>query len=232
MNYTIELTNNWKIIDFDKLRVNIDYDDDARDWSDYSCWEIFLDIREHRRYNFEHDFNINWDILDEDWSDYKEGDEIDYGYERYKEELAKYNKILEDYYVFGLDFYEHSGMWFSLVQKRMNIGYYEFDRTRDVWIIAVKKDFVEDEQDAIKQAEIELENYNNRCNGAIYQYRIEEKEDYYSKDSKKHIIHWDFYDGCCGFIDFDWVKQDAMENIKYYLNSNWVEFDDIKLIEN
>lgn len=63
-------------------------------------------------------------------------------------------------------------------------------------------------------------------------YRLLEKEDYFSKDLHKHLINYEYYDGCTGFLDFDWVKQDAMENIKYYLNSNWVEFDDIKLIEN
>jgi hypothetical protein len=56
MNYTIELKNNGKLIDFDKLQVRIDYAGDFTDWDDFKNENIKIDIRENRRYTFEHDF--------------------------------------------------------------------------------------------------------------------------------------------------------------------------------
>jgi hypothetical protein len=146
--------------------------------------------------------------------------EYDTDYELYKEEIVKYKKIQDEYYVFGLDFFEHTTIHFSLTARRENIGYYEFDRSRDVGIIAVKKEIAKDEQDAMEIASKELEMYNARCNGWIYQYALDEKEEYFSKDLKRKLTQYEYYDGCTGFIDFEQCKEDAIENVKCYLNSN------------
>lgn len=234
MNYTIELKNNWKIIDFDDIKVNIDYaygGDFTRD--DFKNENIKLDIREHRRYNFEHDFWLNHEILDLDFTWESEEDlEYNSDYEQYKEEIAKYKKIQEEYYVFGLDFFEHTTMSFSLTARREYLGYYEFDRSRDVWIIAVKKDIAKDEKDAMEIAAKELEMYNARCNGWIYQYSLDEKEEYFSKDLHKKLTQYEYYDGCTGFLDFERCKEDAMDSVKCYLNSNGIEYDSLELVEN
>lgn len=234
MNYTIELKNNWKIIDFDKLQCNIDYCyTNDFDWNDFKSDDVKIDIREHRNYTFQHDFDLKHDILDIDFSWYTPEElEGDYEYEKYKEELKKYQDIEKDYYVFWLDFYEHTIMRFSLVIKREYLGYYEFDRTRNVWIIAVKRDSCKDEKDAIKIAEKEIENYNHRCNGWIYQWNTEEKAVYTNKETKRQIVNYDFYDWVTGYMDIDSCKNDCMESIKSYLNSEWILYDSLELIEN
>ena len=233
MNYTIELKNNGKLIDFDALKVRIDYAsyDFSRD--DFKNEDIKIDIRENRSYTFEHDFNLDHVLLDMDFSWENEEDlEWDFEYENYKEEIAKYKKIQDEYYVFGLDFFEHSTIHFSLTARRVYLGYYEFDRTRDVWIIAVKKDIAKDEKDAMEIASKELEMYNARCNGWIYQYALDEKEEYFSKDLHKKLTQYEYYDGCTGFIDFDQCKEDAIDSVKCYLNSNGIEYDSLELVEN
>lgn len=233
MNYTIELKNNGKLIDFDKLQVRIDYAGEFTEWEDFKNEDIKIDIREHRSYTFEHDFWLKHDILDLDFTWESEEDlEYDSDYEQYKEEIAKYKKIQDEYYVFWLDFFEHTTMSFSLTARRENIGYYEFDRSRDVWIIAVKKEIAKDEHDAMEIASKELEMYNSRCNGWIYQYALDEKEEYFSKDLKRKLTQYEFYDGCTGFIDFERCKEDAMDSVKSYLNSNGIEYDSLELVEN
>lgn len=233
MRYTINYTTNWVKVDFDWLRVNIDYADSYDfDWNDFAAENIKIDIREHRNYSFQKDFWLNFYYLDMDYTGYTQEElENDYEYESYKEELKKYHDVQKDYYVFWLDCYEHSSIHFSLVINRKNIGYYEFDRSRNVWIIAVKKDSVKNEKEAQELAEKEIENYNNRCNGYILDYSLEEKEEYFSKDLKKKIENYEFYDGCTGFMDFESCKQDCLDSVKCYLNSKGIEYENLELVE-
>ena len=75
-----------------------------------------IDIRPHRRYDFLHDFNIDRLKLDE-------GD---------KQETKRYDNLDKNWYCFTLDCFEHGAISFSLVVDRVNLGYYEFDRARNV----------------------------------------------------------------------------------------------------
>lgn len=111
--------------------------------------ETKIDIRQHRRYEFLHEFNIAWDKLDE-------GDE---------EEEKAYDELDKDYYCFTLDFYDHSAIGFSLVIDRRDIWRYEFDRSRNVWIIGVKKSDWLDYKQAVEIARDRIDEYNNRLNG-------------------------------------------------------------------
>jgi hypothetical protein len=67
--------------------------------------ETRIDVRQHRRYDFLHEFDIDWCKLDA-------GDE---------EEVKKYDSLDGDWYCFTLDFYEHSAIAFSLVIDRRDI---------------------------------------------------------------------------------------------------------------
>lgn len=111
--------------------------------------ETRIDVRQHRRYDFLHEFDIDWCKLDA-------GDE---------EEVEKYDSLDSDRYCFTLDFFEHSAIAFSLVIDRRDIWYYEFDRSRNVWIIGVKKQDGLTCTEAAEIARDRLEEYNNYLNG-------------------------------------------------------------------
>lgn len=107
-----------------------------------------IDIRPHRRYQFRTDFDIDWMKLDA-------GDE---------EETERYEKLDENYYCFTLDFFEHSIIRFDLVIDRKDIGYYEMDRSRNVWIIWIEKSEWMTQKQALELARAEIEDYNNYLN--------------------------------------------------------------------
>lgn len=233
MNYYVNIINNWKTEELDLLKVRIENDEwSCFDREDFSSENIKIDIMKHRNYNFQKDFWIDYEYLFEDFSDYTEEDkENSQDYYYYEEAKKKREEVNKDYYVFWLDYYEHSYIRFSLCLDRIYLGYYELDRTRKVGIIAVKKDAVKDEKEAIERARQEIENYNNYCNGRIYQYALEEKEEYFSKDLKKKIVNYDFFDGCWWFLNSEDCVNDARDSVKYYLNEKGIVFDDFELIE-
>ena len=107
-----------------------------------------IDIRPHRRYDFLHDFNIDRLKLDE-------GD---------KQETKRYDNLDKNWYCFTLDCFEHGAISFSLVIDRVNLGYYEFDRSRNVWIIGVMKEKWMTPKMALDLARERIEEYNDYLN--------------------------------------------------------------------
>ena len=73
-----------KIVLDDTHYINIYYDEYASDPTDWGS-DVRFCIREHRRYTFPNQLEYDWDSAEED---------------------AK--KLYEDYWIFNLDFYEHS----------------------------------------------------------------------------------------------------------------------------
>lgn len=109
---------------------------------------IKIDVKPHKYYNFRHDLNIDWRGI------YYEEDEA----------IENYNKLDEIYYTYELDFFNHSAISFSLVIDRRNIWYYEFDRTRNVWVIAIPKEIVNSELQARELARDYISDYNDYIN--------------------------------------------------------------------
>ena len=171
---------------------------------------VKIDVMPHRHYEFLHELDLKREYLTTEY------EEDDYYYEEWKAEQEKWKKINEEYYVFGLDFFEHSMISFSLVEKRRDIGYYEFDRTRNVGYIVVKKDELMSYSQAMKIAEETLEEYTNYCNWRIYEYRVTDNED-------------NGLDCCTGFYKEEHAEQDALDYVRYYLQTKWIEFTDVTL---
>lgn len=110
---------------------------------------IKIDIKPHRYYNFRHDLDIDWKGIS-----YEED-----------EALKDYEKLDKKYYTFELDFFDHSSISFSLVIDRQNIGYYEFDRSRNVGLIAIPRSIVKNGFEAQKIARDYIYDYNMEING-------------------------------------------------------------------
>lgn len=109
---------------------------------------IKIDVRPNRRYNFRHDLWIDWLGMDA-WDD---------------EACNYFDSLDENYYCYRLDFFDHSAISFSLAIERRDIWYYEFDRSRDVWLIAIPKSLVKTGRDAQKMARDYLVKYNDYIN--------------------------------------------------------------------
>lgn len=208
-----------KIKYFDKLwentLENLQFFTWIDEYYDYDCtWKddetVKIDVREHRHYNFLHDFWLDWWMLDEE---YEEGD---YYYEDWLNEQEKWRKINDEYYVFWLDFFDHSVIAFSLAMHRRDIWYYERDRSRNVGVIAVKKsDWIDFEQ-AEKIARTTIEDYNSLLNWRVYEWRIEE--------------NWDFYDGCTGYYNSDEAFSDWENAVENYLKTKWIKFESFEIV--
>lgn len=119
MQYTVNyITKDGKIHELENIRVNIENEEySCGNWEDYagerSCDPFKIDIRKHRNYEFQHDFDIDWEILDleQDFSKYTPEElEEDYEYSKFLEEKKKLQDIEEKYYVFELDFFDHSAI--------------------------------------------------------------------------------------------------------------------------
>ena len=206
IKYFDKLWENW----LENLSFHVGYDE----YFDFDCcWKdddaVKIDVREHRRYSFLHEFNIDWWLLDETY------EEWDYYYEDWIAEKEKRERINSEYYVFWLDFFEHSMISFSLSMSRTDIWYYERDRSRDIWIIAVKNDWIDFIQ-AIKIARETINNYNSMLNGRIYERRLEDED-------------W-FYDGCTWYYDDSDAVHDWENAIADYLNKKWIKFDSFELV--
>lgn len=210
--YRIFTVKDWESKLIENLKIELTNWSYEYVWDDMRNPEIKLDIREHRRYRFGSDF----------WLDFLKLDSWD------EEEENKLKDIEKDYYVFNLDFFEHSSMRFDLVLDRRDIWYYEFDRSRNVWIIAVKKDIVEDEKQAIEYARDELERYNSYINWWILEYTLFEKS-IYKNDKGNSIENWDFLDWeGCFFEPEDAINQ-AKYSVYHYLDNAGIEYDDIEI---
>lgn len=233
-DYKITYSTNGVQKTFDSLLVNIGYDErDLYEWDDLRSFDIKIDIKEHRRYSFQKDFDIDYEYLEMDFSDYTEEEkENSQDYEYYKENSEKYKEICEKYYVFWLDFFDHSVIGFSLSCERMDLGYYNWDRSTNVWIIAVDKNAVKDYKDALQAAKLEVEAYNAYINWRLYEFRIDEKELYYSKDLKKTLENYDFYEWYGCFIREEDAEKEALEIVKAYMNEKGIEYDTVELVEN
>lgn len=235
MNYTVNYTTkDWKKETLKDLLVKIDYSEyDPSERSDFSHEWIKIEIKEHRRYSFQKDFNIDFEYLNMDFSDYtKEELDDSWEYAEHIEQENKMNDILKNYYVFWLDFFEHSSIAFTLACNRIDLWYYNMDRSNNCWFIAVKKDLAKDETEARKLAEEEIENYTNYCNGWIMEYSIEEADLYYSKDEKKDpITYYDTIDSCCWFLNWDFCKEYVLDSLKAILKEKNIDFKEIEIEE-
>lgn len=208
-----------KIKYFDKLWENTLENLQFYTWIDEfydldCCWKdddsVKIDVREHRRYSFLHELWLDWWLLDET---YEEGD---YYYEDWLENEEKWKKINDEYYVFWLDFFEHSVIAFSLSLHRRDLGYYERDRSRNIWVIAVKKSDWIDFEMAEKIARETIDNYNSLLNWRVYEWRIEEDGD--------------FYDGCTGYYDSSEAFSDWENAVENYLKTKWIKFDSFEIV--
>jgi hypothetical protein len=197
----------------DDLYFSVDYDEFYQEDEYRKPEDVKIEIRQNRRYNFLHDFWLDWSLLDID-----DCTEEDYYYPARKYEQERLGKIKSEYYVFGLDFFDHSVIAFSLTAERQNIGYYEFDRSRDVWIIAVKKAEDIDEERAFDIAKETIENYNSIINGWIYAWKLEQNDE--------------FIDGCTGFYSEENAVNDWKNFIEYYLQKAWIDFTKYELVGN
>jgi hypothetical protein len=130
MQYTVNYTTkDGKIHELKDIRVNIENDEYSwENWEDLAgekeCSPFRIDIRKHRNYNFQHDFDIDWEILDleQDFSKYTPEElEEDYEYSKFLEEKKKLQEIEKKYYIFDLDFFDHSIIGFSLSRRRMDL---------------------------------------------------------------------------------------------------------------
>jgi len=157
----------------------------------------YIDIREHRQYNFPKELSIDWDSDDEETA------------ENFCNELLELEK---DFYIFPIDYYEHSWISFSLSGTGHQC---QFDTSMSVGIIAIPKvyngyDIKEwnrsktkdnpkattvtvTEPEAIIMAKEELDEYNKYLNGEVYQFIL------YDNDGN-HV------DYCGGFYDIDDIK--------------------------
>lgn len=188
-------------------RLEIRYDDFAESpRHNDNIW--YMDIRDHRRYNFPKELSIAWD----EW-----------------EETA--NELIElekNFYVFPIDCYEHSGISFSLSGTGMQC---QFDTSKSVGIIAIPRvyngydikewnrsktrDNPQATQVTLTEEQVntiateELNEYNQYLNGEVYRFTLLDEEG-------------DEIDSCWGFYDIDDIrdhlwKEWADESMMQYL---------------
>lgn len=197
----------------ENLKVSIWIDEYYHEDEFYHNDELVkIEIQPHRHYEFLHDLDLKRDYLLYTY------EKDDYYYEEYLEEQKKRKKLNEENYVFWLDYFEHWMISFSLVEKRQNIWYYEFDRTRNVWFIFIKKEENLSYSDAMKIAENVIQEYNSYINWRIYEYRIKDEND-------------DFVDGCTGFYEEKHAENDAIDYAEWYLKNQWIDFSKVQIEE-
>lgn len=128
-------------------------------YSPRDCADTKLCIMKHRRYNFPNEFDHDRDN-DEDLQ-----------------------TLYPNYYIFGVDMYEHGGIVFSLAGSGTQCN---FDTSSDCWFIAVPKgnipqneidvvgEFTRWEAEEIARRELKL--YNQYLNWEVYAGIIQKKE--------------------------------------------------------
>lgn len=191
---------NWVEKPLEKLEINIDYDD-FFDWKD-DYWKdeaVKICIQPHRHYTFLNELEIDWEWI----------------YEEDKKAIKDYEKLDKKYYCFNLDFFDHGAIAFNLVLDRIDLGYYERDRARNVWIIAIDKLQVKSGKDALELARKTIEDYNHLINWRVYRYDVQEDGD--------------FYDWCGGFLSKEGALDEAKYSIECYLKNKNIEYDEVKI---
>lgn len=151
-----------------------EYVDSPRNWWDSTKFCI----RPHRRYNFPNELNYDWDSAAEDAG-----------------------KLYEEYYIFELDCYIHSGITFSLsgcgIQCR-------FDTSKNCGFIAVPKTIewaVYSEEEAKRLASSALETYNQWLNWEVYEVLIFKHIPPIVQDGKTYTTPDDLIDSLCNIYD-------------------------------
>lgn len=194
-----------------KLDVTVGYDENYYGDDEFFHSDLVkIDIMPHRHYEFLHELDLKREYLENEY------EEDDYYYEDWLEEQKRRKKICEDNYVFGLDFFEHSSISFSLVEKRIDLGYYERDRSRNVGYIVVEK-WNLSYSEAMKIAEATLDDYNNYINWRLTYYSIRDNE----KD--------ECYDSCHGFYQQKDAEAECINTIEWYLKNQWIEFTKVEI---
>lgn len=203
--------NAWIQHAIENLDIQLWYDEYFYDdeWF-YHDENVKIDVMQHRNYEFLHELWIDYGFLNETYEKW------DYYYEDYIEEQKKFKKICKENRVFWLDFFEHSMISFSLSMFRKNIGYYEMDRTRNVWYIAIKRRRWLTYEKAVKIAKNTIEDYNNYCNWFISEFRIEDE-------------NWEMIDACTWYYRDEDAKNDCIASIEYYLKNKNIEFSKVEI---
>lgn len=155
-----------------------------------------LCVRKHRHYKFPNELDYDWDSAEEDAG-----------------------KLYEQYYIFELDCYEHTGICFSLAGQGMQC---KFDTSKNCWFFAVpkaynsydwkqrdestKKDNWEkvllSQDEAMKVVKWELELWNKYLNWEVYWYVVEKKVKRTSEDWREEYER-ESEDSCRGFYELE-----------------------------
>jgi hypothetical protein len=128
-----------------------------------------LCIREHRRYTFPNELDFEWTIAG-----------------------TNAIKLYEDYFVFEIDCYEHSGIAFSLAGRGQQC---QFDTAKNCGFIAIPKIECDKEEDAQQIAKRELEIYNSYMNGEVYRFTTLTPKRW-TNEAGDEKIEREFEDGC------------------------------------
>ncbi len=155
-----------------------------------------LCIKDHRRYNFPNELNINFNEDD---------------------------LYLDNYYVYELDFYEHSWIEFSISWRWMQC---KFDTSKNCWIIAIPKSYNDydwnewsisknkdkwkeifiDEQTADKMVDDDIEEYNNYLAWEVYEI-LEQEIEVYTSANWNTIEQWNTTESILPIYWYDNVKK-------------------------
>lgn len=166
----METIQTYKLNNGNRLSIFIDENPmDPRERSDSK-----LCIREHRHYSF--------------------SNELDYDFEC---EEPNGKQDLSDYFVFNLDCYIHSNIYFSLAWWWMQC---RFDTSNDCWFIAMPKSQYESEEIAQTNAKLEIDTYNKYINWEVYWFQ-ETKPVIYTAEDWRTITNWEIVDSCSGYYD-------------------------------
>ena len=209
----------WKYKAIVKIQEDWCYPHPRDDWDNVGK----LVIREHRRYTFPNELNFRWDYFDNDWED-SCGDKVE----------NQFEKIAENYYIFWIDMYEHSGIVFSMLGEGMNC---RFDTSRGIGFRAIPKvyngydleeihktKYKPDEGNEYMPIEVtleeaediarnELKEWNQYCSWEIYQYSVY-KLTKWTSEKWEERYSWDYVDGCSWYYDEDQAKEEAVEVIE------------------
>ena len=150
------------ITECNRLVIKYDYNADSPRESDDVTK---LSVSPHRRYDFPNEHNLS----------FQDDDEI----------KAELTTLSSTHYIFPLDFYEHSGIAFSLSGKGMQC---QFDTSRGIWYVTVPKSYTYNysstekktitytEQQAKEMAESTIKEYNAFINGEVYRYTLHDEQ--------------------------------------------------------
>lgn len=128
-------------------------------------------IRPHRRYNFPNELNYDWDSAAEDAG-----------------------KLYEEYWIFELDCYIHSGITFSLSGSGTQC---QFDTSKNCGFIAVPKTIewaTYSEEEAKRLASSDLETYNQWLNWEVYYIQVFKRNQPVTIDGKVYTTPDDLID--------------------------------------